>query len=170
MGIWVPAEVRHSLRGARGWWAALLWDHSPVGTLSSPCQGKAKAEAPPSPWPPWPPRRWVSAVPVQCCSPARQRAYGSPREFWEVFSSPPAVQRWGITCLCGGRQAQRGRLNLSPTASQLPQNAVRGCPPFPEGTAAVPGSPGPPGATQEAAPGLSPLPAPKQRDARQHSW
>lgn len=36
-------------------------------------------------------------------------------------------------CFCGNRRAQWGRLNLSPTASQLPQNMVWGCPPFPVG-------------------------------------
>lgn len=104
---------------------------------------------------------WVPVVPVQRWSPARHGAYRSPREFWEVFSSlgggvrrlPP--RRWGITCFCGGRWAQWEKTKF--ISSQLPQNVVRGCP-FLEGTAAVPASPGLPGATREAAPECPPTP------------
>lgn len=101
-------EVRPSLRGASRWWAALLWDRRPAGTPSSLCQGKAKAEAPPAPQPSWPPHHWVSVVPVQRCSLAGHGAYRSPREFWEVFSSPPPQRGAEESCVSAATAGHSG--------------------------------------------------------------
>lgn len=69
------------------------------GVLGSPASGPQPRGHPELPVPrqsqsrrsptPRPPRRRASVVPVQRCSPAGHRAYGSPREFWEVFSPAP---------------------------------------------------------------------------------
>lgn len=45
-GRWVPTEVRPSLCGAKGWWAALPRDRSPTGTLSSPIPVATMASPP----------------------------------------------------------------------------------------------------------------------------
>lgn len=108
----------------------MLQDCHLAGTWSSPCQGKAKAGAPPSPWPLW-------CAGCQWCGDSAAAQPGTGRvgahvSFGKFSRSPPQCGAGGITCPCGGRQAQRGRVNLSPIASQLPQNVAWGRPPFPE--------------------------------------
>lgn len=149
------------------------------GVLGSPASGPQPRGHPELPVPrpsqrrcsptPWPPHCWASVVPVQRCSPAGHRAYGSPREFWEVFSpappTPPAW-RWGTTCFCGGCQAQWGRINLALSLPTSPKYGV-GLPCLPGGDSRSAGVPrchlrGSPRARSP------PLPVPKHPDAGQH--